>query len=301
MALMLAQTAPAPFSRPGWIFELKYDGHRMLAEVDHQQVRLLTRRKTEATADHPHLVRALRALDARALLDCELVALDADGRPHFQLLQQGAPTTLFAFDLLGLDGADLRGLPLQERKALLRKLLAGATGPLRYTDHVEADGESLFRHVQSFQLEGMMAKDGRSPYRAGRSAEWLKVCVDRRVDLVVVGYSVSDAGGMGSLHLAGFLDGVLTYAGKVGAAMPETLRATLQAAVWSRRIDSPACAFPRGTRRPTGPTEVWCVPELSCEVRVKEITAAGALRQPIFVRLRSDKPLEECRHPLQKC
>ncbi len=297
---MLAETAPQTFSRAGWLFELKYDGHRMLAEVDHQQVRLLTRRKTDATADHPHLVRALRALDARALLDCELVALGADGRPQFQLLQQGAPTTLFAFDLLGLDGADLRGLPLRDRKALLQQLLAGTTGPLRFTDHLETEGESLFRHVQSLQLEGMMAKDGQSPYRAGRSAEWLKVCVDRRVDLVVVGYSLGDSGGMASLHLAGFLDGALTYAGKVGAAMPETLRATVQAALQSRRTDLPACAFPKGARRPTGSTEVWCAPELSCEVRVKEITEAGALRQPLFLRLRADKPLEDCLHPLQK-
>lgn len=296
---MLAETGAGPFDREGWLFELKYDGYRLLAEAAPDRARLLTRRRNDVTADYPAIARALKQLGRRALLDGELVAVDPQGRPSFELLQQGSPPVFFAFDLLALDGRDLRALPLSERKARLRALLAGKPPLLHFVDHLETRGAALFAQVEAMGLEGVMAKRSDSPYRAGRSEDWLKLCVDRRADLVVVGYSLSDSarGGLGALHLAGYEDGQLRYAGKVGAAMPEALRAKVLPALASRRIAAPPCTFPPQVPVPGGPTECWCEPELCCEVRYKELTRSGVLRLPIFQRLRADKPLTDCRIP----
>lgn len=299
---MLAETARAPFSRDGWLFELKYDGYRLLAGVTDGAARLLTRRGTDATSDYPAIAAAVAALGHDCVLDGELVALDHEGKPRFQRLQLGDPPTYFVFDLLALDGDDLRARPLTERKAKLKQLLRGAPPPLRFADHIETHGEDLFRQIVSLDLEGVMAKKAQGPYRAGRSEDWLKLCVDRRADLVVVGYSDSESqgGGLGALHLAGFdapSEGRLVYAGRVGAAMPDALHRQLGAALMTRQVKEPACSFPATVKRPRGPLEHWVTPELVCEVRYKEFTRAGVLRQPIFQRLRVDKPLGDCALP----
>ncbi len=188
--LMLAETAEKPFTDPAWLFELKYDGFRVLAERDGGAVHLVYRRGSDAVLTYPEIARALAALPFGDLvLDGEVVVLDDEGRPSFQRLQRRAqqrrtadvqraalemPATFFAFDLLAFEGFDLRALPLVERKALLQSLLPRA-GPLRYADHVAEQGEAFYAEVSRLKLEGLIAKRADAPYRAGRSPHWLKL------------------------------------------------------------------------------------------------------------------------------
>ncbi len=305
--LMLAESRDHPFSQAGWIYELKYDGFRLLVGREDGKAKLVYRRGSDATALFPEIARAVRALPYDSLvLDAEVVVLDEAGRPSFQRLQKRAqlsraidvehasvamPATAFVFDLLGAEGFDLRSLPLVKRKELLRELLPAA-GPLRYTDHVERDGEELFEEIERLELEGMVAKRADSPYRDGRSADWLKIRRERNADLAIVGFTEPDGhrAGLGALHLgipgAG---GGLRYAGKVGTGFDAALLRDLRARLDPRRVAAPPCTG----EVPKGRANVWVDPDLVCEVRFREWTEDGHLRQPVFVRLRDDKEIAD--------
>lgn len=309
---MLAETANEPFSKAGWVFELKYDGYRLIAARDHGEPRLLYRRGSDSTKAFPDISNAIAKLPyEHVILDGEVVVLDDDARPSFQRLQKRVqllrtqdiqraaiehPATFYAFDLLAFEDWDLRGLPLLARKTLLKKLLP-KSGPLRFCDHIEERGKELFAHVKKMELEGIIAKKADSIYRAGRSEEWLKVRVDQSGDFAVCGYTLPEGHrtGFGALHLAYFEDGEYFYTGRVGGGFAEkelvSFSAILQKAV--------RCDAPRMTTQPPGPVSghVWCVPELVVEVRYKEITHDQLLRQPVFLRLREDKKPEECARP----
>jgi bifunctional non-homologous end joining protein LigD len=181
---MLAETA-APFAREGWIFEIKYDGFRMLAGRDRGRARLRYRSGIDATAAFPEIAAALDRLPSgNFILDGEVVVLDAEGRPRFQRLQQrfqarGAeatraaaahPATLFAFDCLAAGGRDLRARPLLERKEALRRVLRGRSA-IRFVDHVATDGLGFYAEVRGLGLEGIVAKRADAPYVPGRSRD----------------------------------------------------------------------------------------------------------------------------------
>ena len=306
VAPMLAEPAEAPFRREGWLFELKYDGYRLLAWKEGARVTLRYRRGGDATALFPEVARALATLPVDgAVLDGEVVVLDAAGRPDFQALQQRGrllrgidvadaaltrPATFFAFDLLSIGGLDLRALPLVRRKELLAAV-APRLGPVRFADHVEAEGEALYREVEARGLEGIVAKRGDAPYRTGRSEAWLKIRTQRAGDFAVVGYTAPAAGrtGFGALHLAARGDGGLRYAGRVGTGFDEASLAALHARLAGLARRAPACdgAVPKGRGHR------WVEPALVAEVRFKEWTRDGVLRQPVFVRIRDDKRVEE--------
>ena len=305
--LMLAETREKPFTKPGWIWELKYDGYRVLAEREGGQARLFYRHGMDATAIFPDLARALRALPFDSfVIDGEIVILDEKGKPSFGRLQKRAllsrpadvdratvelPATLFAFDLLGFGGYDLRKLPLSERKRLLGKLVPRA-GPLRYADHVEEKGEELFEGVRAMGLEGIVGKKADAAYRAGRSADWIKVRLDRADDFVVVGYSQPQGSraGFGALHLAQYENGRLVYSGRAGSGFTEKQLGQIRDRLAAERRKTPA--FTGAV--PTGKDHIWVEPRLVAEVRFKERTGEGLLRQPVFLRLREDKRPEEC-------
>ncbi|HEU4384730.1 MAG TPA: DNA ligase D [Anaeromyxobacteraceae bacterium] len=310
VGLMLAESRDRPFSGEGWLFELKYDGFRLLASRDGAAAALRYRSGADATALYPEVAKALRALPCRrALLDGEVVVLDASGKPSFQALQKRAmlsraaeveraaverPGTLFAFDLLALGDLDLRPLPLRERKALLKTLLPRA-GPLRYADHVEARGEDLFREARALGLEGVVGKKADAPYRAGRSASWVKVRVHRTADLAVVGFTepAGSRAGFGALHLA-FHDGKgFVYAGSVGSGFTGKQLDEIRARLEPRRRKTPAFSG----AVPPGRENAWVEPELVVEVRYLEWTEEGLLRQPVFERFRDDKRPEESERP----
>jgi bifunctional non-homologous end joining protein LigD len=318
--VMLAERLERPFSRPGWLFELKYDGFRLVAgkrpagaRSGGPTVALVYRSGHDATRLFPDLQRAVAALPGEGVvLDGEVVVLDEEGRPSFQRLQQRTqltrpadveraavelPATYFAFDLLACEGYDARPLPLVRRKELLRGLLPPA-GPVRFADHVEARGEDLFREVRRLGVEGIVAKRADAPYRAGRTADWIKLRAEREDDFVVVGYTApgGSRSGFGALHLAWHEDGELVYAGRVGSGFSEELLADLHRRLSAKRRRRPAC----GGAVPQGAGHVWVRPELVAAVRYHEVTGAGQLRKPVFLRLRDDKPPAECRRPADR-
>ncbi len=308
--LMLAEPRDRPPAQRGWLFEIKYDGYRLLAAREEGRPSLLLRGGGEASAAFPEIARAVARLPYETLvLDGEVVVLDEEGRPSFKRLQKRArlgrradierasletPAVFFAFDLLALGGLDLRPLPLSARKSALERLLP-SVGPVRYADHVEGDGEGFFAAAREMGLEGIVCKRADSPYRGGRCSDWLKVRVDRTGDFAVVGYTEPARGrvGLGALHLA-VRDGErYRYAGRVGSGFTdrqlEQTRRTLDAARRDSPIAEGAAAAGRGS--------VWTDPVLVCEVRYKEWTEEGLLRQPVFVRFREDKRPEECEPP----
>ncbi|HVT58358.1 MAG TPA: DNA ligase D [Thermoanaerobaculia bacterium] len=312
---MQAETRERPFSGPGWWFELKYDGFRMLAGKDAGRVRLLYRSGRDATQLFPELVAAVTELPFPDLVvDGEVVVLDAAFRPSFGLLQQralrqpgadtsraaaAAPATLFTFDLLACAGFDLRPLPLAARKSALRQVLATGEGggTLRYVDELPERGEELFAAVAGLGLEGIMAKRADSPYQAGRSADWQKIRVDRSGDFAVVGFVMAASGDLRALQMAVHTPGGLLYAGSVGSGWNGATRAAIAARLASARRRQPAALGLRGDTARADRSTVWVAPELVCEVRYKEWTEGGSLRQPIFLRLRDDKRAQDCRHP----
>lgn len=307
---MKPETSDRPFSRPGWIFELKYDGFRMLAAGGAGEARLSYRSGMDSTRIFPELAEAVAALPfSGLLLDGEAVVLDEAGHPSFQRLQRrglrtraadtgkaavDSPAAFFVFDLLGIEGFDLRPLPLLARKEILSRVLAGAEGPIRYLDHVPERGEDLYAAVESLGLEGIVAKREDSPYRSGYSKDWLKVRVDRTADFAVVGFDPVPGGrtGFRNLHLA-VRDGRtgLFYVGTVGTGFGREAMAEIRPRLEAARRATPAVpvAAGRGT--------VWVEPGLVVEVRYKEQTEDGHLRHPVFLRVRDDKAVAECFRP----
>ncbi|MFQ5599674.1 MAG: DNA ligase D [Candidatus Krumholzibacteriia bacterium] len=308
MDLMLAETADAPFSSPEWLFELKYDGYRVIAARRKDGEPLLrSRNGHDITHVFPDVARALRSLPyADLVLDAELVVLDEGGHPDFQKLQRRArsrrptdveratvelPASLFVFDLLGFEGLDLRSLPLLERKKLLEPLLPRA-GPVRFADHVQERGVEMFEKVREMGLEGAIAKKVDAPYRGGRTTSWLKIVVERTGDFVVCGYTAPKGSrtGFGALHLGIHENGELVYAGRVGTGFVDAELGEYRAALDEMLVADPPC---RG-EVPRSKEHRWVRPEWVAEVRYKQVTTDGWLQAPVFSRLREDKRPEEC-------
>jgi len=305
---MLAETAEQPFTKPGWLFELKLDGWRILAGKDGATVRLRSRNGHDLTPAFPEIAKALAALRfGSLLLDGEVVVHDAQGLPSFQRLQQRVrlsktpdirraaveqPAVLYCFDLVAAEGYDLRDLPLTSRKAVLARLLPVA-GAVKYLDHFMTEGEALYHQVERMGLEGIMAKRAESPYRSRRSADWLKIRADRADDFVVVGLSRPKGAraGFGALHVAQYTGTQLVYMGSVGSGFDDRELAAVKAAFDEHALEEPPCTGPVPK---AGKGDVWVEPLVVCEVRFKEITDDGLLRHPVFLRFRADKAPREC-------
>ena len=317
---MLAEDAKAPFSDPNFIYELKYDGYRMLVVVEDGKCDLIYRRGSKATDLYPEIARAASLLPfSRLILDGELVCLDDEARPSFSRLQRRSqlrrtvdvaaaavrlPATLQTFDILAFEDFDLRSLPLLQRKNLLRDVLPKA-GPLRLVDHIPAEGVLFYNEVERMGLEGVMAKRADSRYRAGRSQDWLKLKTDKVADFVVIGMTPHEGSrnGFGALHLATYArvtgaadlastEPRLIYAGRVGSGFTEDQLKTFRAALDRDVVQQSACAIidePKGT--------TYVAPRHVVEVRFKSWSGESHLRQPVFLRWRDDKPPEECLRP----
>ena len=307
--LMLAETRAEPFTKDGWIFEVKLDGYRMRAACQDGEPILYSRKGLDFTESFPELARAVKAIPYEGvILDGELVVLNESGHPSFNKLQARAklgareakraaiesPATLYVFDLLAFAGYDLRKLPLIKRKEILQKILP-QTGPLRYSEHFEKNGEALYEQVVKLGLEGIMAKKAESSYRGGRSADWLKIRADRIDDFVVVGFSKpkGSRGGFGSLHVGAYEDGKLIYCGRAGSGFSGDQLKDISAQLTALIRPTPPCDPPKNGALPKGPDHTWVEPRLVCDVRYKEITHDGLLRQSVFVRFRDDKKPED--------
>jgi len=286
---------------PGWLFELKWDGVRLLALRAQGQVELWARSGARMTDRYPEITAALEPPGGGDFaLDGEVVALDQAGRPSFERLQRRMhlvrgvaaaatklPVTAYFYDCLALFGRDVRALPLTDRKALVRELLPGR-GTARYADHVEGDGVRFFDAACQAGLEGIVAKRADSGYLAGRRTEWRKVKCVRRQEFVIGGYT--DPKGtrtrLGAVHLGVYDGDELVYAGRAGSGLDRAGLDDLAARL--RPLATECCPFTRGDP-PSGKENHWVKPELVCEVRFAEWTSEGLVRHPVYLGLRSDR------------
>jgi bifunctional non-homologous end joining protein LigD len=287
--VQLAQLVDDVPTKGDWVYELKYDGYRAIAYLDNGKVRLESRNGNEFS--YPTVERALSKVRAKtAVFDGEIAHVLPDGRTDFQLLGTDPKSIVyFVFDLLHYDGVDLTNLTLRERKDKLRTILAGEGPPLKFSDHHEGNGHPFFKEACRLGLEGIIAKRGDRPYKAGRSPEWVKVKCQKRQELVIVGFTPPKGKrkGIGAL-LLGVKDEQrgrgLHYAGKVGTGFTNATLDDLTKKLGKLVVDEPPVV-----NAPRIKAATWVKPELVGQVRFTEWTRDGALRHPAFEGLRVDK------------
>ncbi|HKW51588.1 MAG TPA: non-homologous end-joining DNA ligase, partial [Candidatus Eisenbacteria bacterium] len=305
---MLANSAEKPFSRAGWVFEIKYDGVRVIAERRGEEVRMLGRSGEDITSRYPEIAAALHGLTAeRFVVDGEIVAYDSSGRPSFGRLQKRmllsrpldiaaamarVPVRAVFFDCLALEGHDLRKLGLLDRKGCLGRILPPA-GVVQASDHISEHGEAFFEAASEMGLEGVIAKRADSGYVGRRSPDWVKIKCQRRQEFVIGGY-VDPRGGdrhFGALHVGVYEGDQLRHVTRVGSGFD----GAMQDHIWQLLQPLARAGSPFGTTGPSGRGNHWVEPKLVCEVRFTEWTADGGVRHPIFLGLRTDRKPEEIR------
>ena len=295
---MLAKIGEGPFDDKGWIFEMKYDGYRAIAEVDEGKVALYSRNQLTFNRKFAKIAERLMALPHRAVLDGEIVVLDKDGKPRFQLLQNYQKTGkgdiyYYVFDLLYLNGYDLSDLPLLDRKKFLEQIITELGDPtIIYSDHIEEKGKDFFKEIQEQQLEGIIAKRSDSLYRKGqRSNDWLKIKTSARQEAVIAGFTEPRGSRklFGALVLGVYEEGELRYIGHTGGGFnSKSLKMIMEKLEPLIRKTSP---FKKKIKTNTPVT--WVKPVLVCEVSFSEWTDEGHMRHPIFEGLREDKAAKE--------
>jgi len=298
----LVKTVPAG---EDWLYELKYDGYRIVAYMEGNSVRLCTRNGRDYTGRFPEIASSLSVWAAgRAMvLDGEMVVTDASGKTNFQALQNymknpRSPNLIYiVFDLLALDGLDIRGYRLVDRKKMLEALLKDAPQNLRYSRHVRGKGQESLAAACEAGLEGIIGKKADSVYNGTRNANWIKLKCARRQEFVIGGYTLSAkrTSGVSSLLLGVYEDGELVYAGRAGTGLSTADREKLEKKFAGlKRKDPPFQRLPKSqlTPRPQE-TITWLEPELVAEVKFAEWTEENLLRQASFQGLRADKDPRE--------
>ncbi len=294
---MLAKLADQPFDSKEWIFEIKYDGYRALGFKTKKGLELLSRNEKSFNARFPRIVEELEKLPGRFIVDGEIVILDKQGRSHFQLLQnyqkekKGTPY-YYLFDILSYEGKDLTGLPLEDRKKILEKLLKSTSSKhLRFSPHIEEKGKSFFQKAKKKGLEGIIAKRNESRYIFGRSSSWLKIKAHLRQEFVIGGFTEPKESrkNFGALLIGIYEKGKLLYAGHVGGGFDEKNLESVYGLL-KKKIAS-KCPFAKEPQ--TNAPATWVKPALVCEVSFAEWTRDGILRQPIFEGMREDKPAKK--------
>jgi len=293
---MLATLVDGPFDREGWSFEVKWDGYRSLAAIQAGKARLVSRNGKLQNAKFPAVAAALDGFPVNAVFDGEIVAVDDQGRPDFQSLQNAARSgeariLYYVFDVLYAAGRDLRPLPLGRRRAILEKLIP-VSATVRLSDSVETRGRDFFRAAGKNGLEGVVAKDLSSPYRSGvRTRDWLKIKTAKRQEAVICGFTEPRASRryFGALILGAYRNGRLVYIGHVGTGFTERslkdIHGRLKPLVTAK---APFAEEPKSNMPVT-----WITPRLVCEVKFTEWTSEGLMRHPVFMGLRDDKSPKE--------
>ena len=294
-AVQLATLVDAVPSGSRWLHEMKYDGYRLLVAVGGGEARAYTRSGLDWSEKFDAIVQAAAKLDVgSALLDGEAVVLDADGRSSFQALQgalKGAPATIdyYAFDLLELNGEDLTGLPLTDRKAKLREILPDGDPRIRYSEHIVGNGEKLLHNFCDAGLEGVISKLANAKYVGSRAGSWVKTKCIKRQEFVIVGWTPSDKSrSFRSLILGVHDKGELRYAGKVGTGFNTDELFRLMEIMQPLEQAAPTVKAPRAEVRGAH----WLKPRLVAEIAYTEMTSEGTLRHPSYLGLREDKKPE---------
>jgi bifunctional non-homologous end joining protein LigD len=290
LAPALAQLTRTPPAGDGWLHEIKFDGYRLIARLENGKVQLRTRQGNNWTARFPEIAAAIARLPAgNAMLDGEMVALTPAGVSSFAGLQQAlsgkrtGPLVYYAFDLLHLDGNDLRNVELEQRKELLRDLIASEPqSRVQYVEHIVGQAEEFLCRCRDLHLEGIVSKRRSAPYRSGRSGDWLKIKCVRVQPFVICGYtSLRGRTTMRSLVL-GHRDeqGRLVYAGRVGTGWNEKTLAQIEHKL--DRLGVSDCPFGRVPPREPDRVMHWVRPELVAKVRFTGWTVDGVLRHRSF-------------------
>ena len=309
---MKARLAEKPPADGDWSYELKFDGIRLIAVKTGKKVSLLSRNKNELAGRFPEIVEAIGNLPAReCVIDGEVVALDADGRSSFQLLQardmegRKSPVYFYAFDLLQLDGRSLIALPLKARKDVLEKLCADAGDPIRYSAEIGEDARALLEEVKRRGLEGIVGKQRNSVYEPGRrSGAWIKLkCVNEQ-EFVIGGYTPPEGSrkNFGAILVGYYKDNRLMFAGKVGTGFTANSLSMMHKKFRTEKRDD--CPFEDLPSKQNGkwvqaitPSMMrklhWVNPVFVCEIKFAEWTRDGKLRAPVFLGLRDDKKPNE--------
>jgi len=302
VAPCLATLVDKPPASDRWEHEIKFDGYRIQARLDHGKVKLLTRKGLDWTDKFPTVAAAIAKLSAdTALIDGELVSEDAAGISRFSLLQQDLSSgrhdrmVFYAFDLLHLDGFDLRLLALRERKTALAKLIGHkARGALRFSESLTESGPVLLKQACKMGLEGIISKLTDAPYRSGRGREWLKAKCSDRQEFVVAGFapSTADAHAVGALVLGVYDRGKLNYAGRTGTGFThDTARSLYRTLQALKRKSSPLGLVPKEERGRRGP--IWVEPTMVVEVDFRGWTHGDRVRQASFQGVRGDKAAKD--------
>jgi bifunctional non-homologous end joining protein LigD len=292
---MLATLTDSPFDDPNWIYEIKWDGYRAIGAWSGTEAQLYSRNGQDFSQKYPPIYEALRNIEKPVVIDGEIVVLDETGRSRFELLQnygnQGGDLAYYVFDVLWLDGHDLTGLPLTQRKAILRNILPPKV-PIRYSDHIQGRGRAFFKSAQKQKLEGIMGKSDTSLYRAGiRTEQWLKIKTHLAQEAIICGFTEPRGSRkyIGAFILGVYRKGKLKYVGHAGGGGdPKLLKELRQNLQKIEITDSP---FDEKIR-PNAPVH-WVKPEILCEVSFSEWTVDGLMRQPIFKGIRTDKDPKE--------
>jgi len=293
---MLAKLHDKAFDDPNWIFEIKWDGYRAIAEINGKNSRLYSRNGLSFEKNYPLVVAALSHIQHNCILDGEIVALDDNGVPRFQLLQQygmegDVPLRYYVFDLLSLDGKSTEGLPLRDRKELLKKLLP-ENDTIIYCDHVAEDGINFFKEVKKVGLEGMIAKRLDSTYHENtRSSDWLKVKHMLTDEAVIAGFTAPRGGRkyFGALVLGAFEKGKLKYIGHTGTGFDDKTLKHLYAQLQPLITET----NPFGVKVKVNAPVTWVQPKLVCNIKFTEVTSDGNRRHPVFEGIRTDKSPKE--------
>lgn len=293
---MLAKETDEPFDDEGWVFEIKWDGYRAVAEIDHGKVDLYSRNGLSFNDSYPIIVEHLSKLKVTAALDGEVVALNEDGTPSFQMLQKygenpNIPLVYYVFDLILLNKKKITDQTLLGRKEQLRKIIK-KDPVIRYSDHLDEKGIAFFKMAIEKRLEGIIAKKKDSSYLVGtRTSNWLKIKNQKTEEAIIIGYTEPRKSRkyFGSLLLAHYDDDELKYIGNVGTGFDDKLLKSIYEQLQPLRTDK----SPLQERVKTSSPSHWVRPELVANIRFTEKTKDGQLRHPAFLGFRVDKSPDE--------